>query len=374
MTRLVKAPAETFAAHFYINPCAPSEKQSMSGDLTLLPDDLAELDVLLTACRRNVLFALDHENPGYSQELYRERLHVQRERVTVAFTTRTCTKHRETFAELFRNFVEFVVENSVLWDDMEDMLVPVKREIYCVTEFINEIMHEFDETTGQADEQRIFLKYLTGDATRFEIAAMLNTMNFLYERARYVIAFSSAHPRCKENIAYAQLEISKLRPRFMLPGETDPDDEVTTYSHATNLRRTQFLSQQPAYEEYNPEEFEMFMRQFLEQYPVVLQRHRNMEARKAFSMASNTRLGSSSHVSLLENSVIAMILRMVVDCESAPTADTAFTRTMPHIPRIIPTTPPHTPNISFIPLPPAFPPFMPAAVAAGADADDSDSD
>jgi len=39
----------------------------MSGDLTLLPDDLADLDGLLAACRRDVLLALAHENPAYSQ-------------------------------------------------------------------------------------------------------------------------------------------------------------------------------------------------------------------------------------------------------------------------------------------------------------------
>ena len=341
----------------------------MSGDLTLLPDDLADLDGLLAACRRDVLLALAHENPAYSQAFYQARLHAQRQRVTAAFTARMHSKYRETFAELFRNFAFFVVKNNWLYDDMEDMPVPVRREMYCTTEFINEIMNEFDETTGQEDQQRILRKYLTGDATRFEIAAMLNTMSFLYERARNVIAFSSTHPQCHEHIAHAQLEIQKLRPRFTLPGEPDPDDEDTTYSHATNFRRTQFLSQQTHYEPYSPDDFDESLRQFLRQYPGVLQRHRDTEARQAFSMASHRRLGADSSVSVLENSLIAMISRMAVDCASAPTADTAFTRTMPRIPRIS-TTPNYSPDVSFVPLPPALPPFVPAA----ADAEDSDSD
>jgi len=345
----------------------------MSGDLTLLPDDLADLDVLLAESRRDVLLTLALHHPVYSQELYRERLHAQRERVTAAFTTRTHTKYRERFAELFRNFAGFLVENSHLYDDMQDMLVPMPTEIYCVEEFISEIMNEFDETTGQEDEQRIFVKYLTGDATRFEIAAMLNTMSLLYERARRVVAFSSSYPTCRENIAYAQVEIAKLRPRFMLPGETDPDDEDTTYSHATNLRRTQFLSQQMDYEEYSREDYEVFMRQFLEQYPLVLQNHRDTEAQLAFSMATHPRLGAASRVSLLENHLIDMIARMAVDCTSAPSADTAFTRTMPRIPRIYPTTPPDSPLFSFTPPLLTLPPFLPAA-AAGGDPEGSDSD
>jgi len=344
----------------------------MSGDLTLLPDDLADLDVLLAASRQDVLRTLALEHPGYSQELYQERLYVQRERRIAAFTTRMHTKYRERFAELFRNFVSFLVENSRLYDDMQDMLVPMPTEMYCVVDFINEIMNEFDETTGQEDEQRIFVKYLTGDATRVEIAAMLNTMNLLYERAHRVVAFSSIYPTCRENIAYAHLEIEKLRPRFMLPGETDPDDEDTTYSHATNLRRTQFLSQQTAYEEYSREEYEVYMRQFLEQYPQVLQHHRNTEAQLAFSMANNRRLGAASHVSLLENNLIAKISQMVVDCTSAPAADTAFTRTMPRIPRNYPSTPTYSPLGSFVPLAPVLPPLMPGA--AGGDSEASDSD
>ena len=331
----------------------------MSGDLTLLSDDVADLEMLLATCRQDVLLAVIHENPVYSQELYQERLQAQRARVADAFTMRMHTKYRETFAELFRNFADFIVQNSLLYDDMEDMIVPQAREIYCMAEFIDEMVNEFDETTGQEDEQRIFLKYLTGDATRFEIAAMLNTMSLLYERARRVVAFSSSYPECRENIAHAQLGIHKLRPRFMLPGETDPDDEVTAYSHATNLRRTQFMSQQMAYEEYNPEVLKVFMRQFLEQYPGVLQSNRDREARVAFSMASHHRLGASSRVAVLENNLIAMITRLVIDCTSAPTADTTFTRNMPRIPRMLSSTPTYSPDLSYIPPPPVPPLFLP---------------
>ena len=351
----------------------------MSDDLTLLSDDVADLDMLLATCRQDVLLALIHVNPVYSQELYQGRLEAQRARVTGAFTKRMHTKYRETFAELFRNFVNFVVQNSLLYDDMQDRIVPQDREIFCMAEFIDKMVNEFHETTGQVDEQRIFLKYLTGDATRFEIAAMLKTMSHLYERARRVVAFSQSHQECRENIAHAQLEIQKLRPRFMLPGETDPDDEVTAYSHATNLRRTQFMSQQMAYEEYNPVVFKVYMRQFLDQYPDVLQSNRNREAWVAFCMASHHRLGASAHVSVLENNLIATIARLVMDCTSAPTADTTFTRNMPRIPPLPSSTPTYSPDLSYIPPLPALPPLLPAqhapfGVAAGGESEGSDND
>jgi len=354
-------------------------RQSMSGDLTLLADDVADLDVLLTTCRQDVLRTLIRENPAYSQKLYQTRLKNQRARVAIAFTMQVHTKNRATFAQLFRDFAHFVAENSFLCDRMEDMNVPQAMEIYCITELIDEMVNEFDEITGQENEQRIFLKYLTGDATRFEIAAMLNTMSLIYERARRVVAFSSRYPECRENIARAQLEIQKLRPRFMLPGETDPDDEGTAYSHATNVRRTQFISQQIAYEQYDPEDFRVLLHQFLVQYPGVLQRHRDQEAQVAFSMVSHDRLGASSRVSILENNLIAMIARLVFDCTSAPTDDTTFTRNLPRIPRILSNTAPHSPDFSYTPPLPTIPPFPPAqhvpfGVAAGGESEGSDSD
>jgi len=328
----------------------------MSDECLLLPENQAELDMLRAGCRQDVVNELRAVNHQYTQEEYKRALSIRLDLVTTDFTNKLNAKKKAAFAVIFREFVWFLSENARLHDDMNDMQggMSEAREMFCLHDFVDEIMDEFDEHHGQLQEQHIMKQYLTGDRTRAEIVAMMHTMLNIYQRALYVMAFWSEHDDIKVFVKYSSKEICQLRPSFEARGECEIDDMMIPYSHATNYRRTQYISQHPDYEKRDPTEFRVAMHQFLSQYPAFLQRNRDSEKQIAFAMACHRRLGSEAYTTLLEDHLIDMIAKLVTDSLSTPMVDTIFTRNMPFIlplPSTTPQpspghTPPHTPQFT----------------------------